>query len=136
MDCSPPFLSMGFSRQEHWSGLSYPLPGDLPQAGIEPVSLTYPALAGGFFAISVTWEGCKKYVCTHTYSLILSIELAWQQRHPSNKEYTQHSDLNAVLCQKRNQNSLEKLLFPGLGQDKQTMSLEHPVPQNQEVLKG
>ena len=34
-------LSMGFSRQEHWSGLPFPSPGDLPDAGIEPTS---PAL--------------------------------------------------------------------------------------------
>ena len=39
-------LSMGFSRQEHWSGLSFPSPGDLPDSGIETLS---PALAGGFF---------------------------------------------------------------------------------------
>ena len=39
-------LSMGFSRQEYWSGLSCPPPGNLPDPGIEPVS---PALAGGFF---------------------------------------------------------------------------------------
>ena len=39
-------LSMEFSRQEHWSGLPYLPPGDLPNAGIEPVSL---ALAGRFF---------------------------------------------------------------------------------------
>ena len=32
-------LSVGFSRQEHWSGLSCPLPGDLPNPGIEPMSL-------------------------------------------------------------------------------------------------
>ena len=35
-------LSMGFSRQEHWSGLPCPLPGDLPNPGVEPTS---PALA-------------------------------------------------------------------------------------------
>ena len=39
-------LSMGFPRQEYWSGLSFPPPGDLPTSGINPVS---PALAGGFF---------------------------------------------------------------------------------------
>ena len=39
-------LSMGFSRQEHWSGLPFPPQGDLPDPGIEPAS---PALAGGFF---------------------------------------------------------------------------------------
>ena len=38
---------MGFSRQEYWSGLPRPPPGDLPDPGIEPGSLTSPALAGG-----------------------------------------------------------------------------------------
>ena len=37
---------MGFSRQEHWSGLPFPPPGDLPNSGIE---LEFPALAGGCF---------------------------------------------------------------------------------------
>ena len=47
MDCShqaPP--SMEFSRQEYWSGLPFPSPGDLPDPGIKPTS---PALTGGFF---------------------------------------------------------------------------------------
>ena len=48
-------LSMGFSRQEHWIGLPLPSPGDLPDPGIEPVSLTSPALAGMFFTTSTTW---------------------------------------------------------------------------------
>ena len=45
--CQAP-LSMGFSRQEHWSGLPFPTPGDLPDPGIEPGS---PAstLAGPLF---------------------------------------------------------------------------------------
>ena len=42
-------LSMGFSRQEYWSGLPFPSAGDLRHPGIEPRSLTPPALAGGFF---------------------------------------------------------------------------------------
>ena len=42
-------LSMGFSRQEYWSGLSFPPPGDLPDPGIEPQTPATPALAGGFF---------------------------------------------------------------------------------------
>ena len=42
-------LSMGFSKQEYWSGLLCPPPGDLPDPGIESVSLMSPALAGGFF---------------------------------------------------------------------------------------
>ena len=45
-------LSMGFSRQEYWSGMSCPSPGDLHDPGIEPVSLRSPALAGGFFTTS------------------------------------------------------------------------------------
>ena len=51
-----PPLSMGFSREECWSGLPFPPPGDLPDPGIEPVSLMPPALAGGFFTTSITWE--------------------------------------------------------------------------------
>ena len=41
-------LSMGFSRQEYWSGLPCPPPGDILDPGIEPMSSTAPALAGGF----------------------------------------------------------------------------------------
>ena len=49
-------LSMGFSRQEHWSGLPCPHPGDLPDPETEPTSLESPVLAGGFFMTSVTLE--------------------------------------------------------------------------------
>ena len=49
-------LSMGFSRQQHWNGLPCPLIGDLPDPGIEVVSLLSPALAGRFFTTSATWE--------------------------------------------------------------------------------
>ena len=49
-------LSMGFARQEYWSRLLCPPPGDLPDPGIELVSLMSPALAGGFFTTSATWE--------------------------------------------------------------------------------
>ena len=53
--CQAP-LSMEFSRQEYWSGLPHPPPGDLPYSGIRPVSFTLPALASGFFTSSTTWE--------------------------------------------------------------------------------
>ena len=46
-------LSIGLCKQEYWSGLSFPSPGDLPEPGIEPSS---PALAGGFFTTSTIWE--------------------------------------------------------------------------------
>ena len=47
MDCvNQTPLSVGFSRQESWSGLPFPPPGDLPEPGAD---LESPALAGGFF---------------------------------------------------------------------------------------
>ena len=50
-------LFMGVSRQEYWSGLSVPPPGDLLDPGIGPASLTSPALAGKFFLPLVpSWE--------------------------------------------------------------------------------
>ena len=56
-DCSSQApLSMGFSRQEYWSELPCPPPGDLPNPGIKPVSLVSPELAGRFFATGTTWE--------------------------------------------------------------------------------
>ena len=42
-------LSMGFSRQEHWSGLPFPPPGDRPDPGTEPSAPVSPAFMGGFF---------------------------------------------------------------------------------------
>ena len=53
--CQSP-LSMGFSRQKYWSGLPCPSLGDLPDSGIEHVSLTARALTEGFFTTSATWE--------------------------------------------------------------------------------
>ena len=49
-------LSMGCSRQECWSGLPCPPPGDLPDPGIQPSSLLSPVLMGGFFTTLATWE--------------------------------------------------------------------------------
>ena len=46
--------SMGSVRQEYWSGLPFPTPGDLPEPGIEPTFLPSPALAGGLFTTSTT----------------------------------------------------------------------------------
>ena len=51
-------LSMGFFRQKYWSGLPCPPPGDLPDPGMETVSLLSPALAGGLFTTSTTREAC------------------------------------------------------------------------------
>ena len=56
-------LSMGFSRQEYWSGLPFPSPGDLPDPGIKPVSL---ALAGRLF----TTVPPGKPLCLHRRVLL------------------------------------------------------------------
>ena len=68
--CQPP-LSMGSSRQEYWSGLPYPSPGDLPNPGIKPESRTLPALVEGFFTTSATWEALFNY--KHQYSILTHI---------------------------------------------------------------
>ena len=76
-------LSMGFSRQEYWSGLTCPPPGDLSNPGIEPTSLMSPALAGRFFITPATWEAqvlvaqsclivCNSMNCSPPGSLELS----------------------------------------------------------------
>ena len=57
-------LSMGFPRQEYWSGLPCPPPGELPNPWIELLSLMSPALAGGFLTTSTTWEA---YVYLYIY---------------------------------------------------------------------
>ena len=60
---SQALLSMGFSRQEYWSGLSFPSPGDLHNPGIEPVSL---ALSGRFSTTEPA--GKSPYTHTHTHT--------------------------------------------------------------------
>ena len=55
-------LSVGFSRQEYWSGLPCPRPGDLSNPGMGHACITSPALAGGFFTTRTTW---KPYVCVY-----------------------------------------------------------------------
>ena len=68
-------LSIGFSRQEHWSGLPSPPPRDLPHPGIELTSLT-SALAGRFFTTSTTWE-----VQQHLQYLLI-FPLPWLLENP------------------------------------------------------
>ena len=51
-------LPMKFSRQEYWSGVPFPTLGNLPDPGIETVSLVPPELAGRFFTNCATWEAC------------------------------------------------------------------------------
>ena len=54
-------LSLEFSQ--YWNGLPFPTPEDLPVVGIKPVSLTSPALVGGFFITCTTWEAPHSALC-------------------------------------------------------------------------
>ena len=62
-------LSMGVFRQEYWSGLPCPPPGNLPDPEIELVSLMAPALAREFFTTSATWEA--QIIPSNTVAYIL-----------------------------------------------------------------
>ena len=64
--CQTP-LSMGFFRQEYWSRLPFPPPGDLIDPGTEPMSLASPALAGRFYTIA--------YSYSYTYSIHIHIPI-------------------------------------------------------------
>ena len=72
--CQVP-LSMVFSSQEYWSGLPFHPPGDLPNPETELMSLMSPALAGGFFTTSATWEARSrtKLLILFTNIYLLSI---------------------------------------------------------------
>ena len=60
-------LSMGFSRQEQWSGLPFLIPGDLPDSGIEPTSLASSALAGD--SLSLVPAG-KPFICYRSVQIV------------------------------------------------------------------
>ena len=83
-------LSMGFSRQEYWSGLLCPPPGGLPNPGIKHVSLMSPALAGRFFTTSTTQEAHNILYnllihCGFAYDLSLQVDflLFYSQVYPT-----------------------------------------------------
>ena len=79
--CQAP-LSMGFSRQEYWSGWPRPPPGALPHPGIKPESLILPALALRFFTTSTTWEGVI-YVIGRINSAFVSVPASQFFLHPA-----------------------------------------------------
>ena len=74
-------LSMGFPRQEYWSGLPFPPPRDLLDPGIEPLSLISPALAGGFFTteppgfLGATMLKIYTYVCGYLINVSHSVDV-------------------------------------------------------------
>ena len=63
--CQAPLFKW-FSRQEYWNELPFPTLGDLPDPGIEPMSLVSLTLAGRLFAITAIWEAPRE----HPYDLI------------------------------------------------------------------
>ena len=71
-------LSIGFSRQEYWSGLPCHSPGNLPSQGIEPASLMSPALAGRFFTTSATWEAPFKPWAVLSHSVVSDSATPWE----------------------------------------------------------
>ena len=123
---------MGFSRQEYWSGFPCPSSGDLPDAGIKSRSLTSPALAGGFFTTSATWEDqapwiqycllkLKTIIRSSYYILILQIRrLGFHNFETLSHCYTESKWQNSTLpsdswpsAQLRTRHSLLKILFSG-----------------------
>ena len=76
-------LSMRFSRQEYWSGLQCPPPGDLPNPGIKPTSLTSPALAGRFFTTSTTWKVHPlEWILPKRQKKLQVLEKMWKKGNP------------------------------------------------------
>ena len=89
-------LSLGFSRQQYWSGLSFPPPGDLPDQGIKPASLVSPALAGRFFTSSakaITSVGCLAEKWSTGYLTLLVGHLACEITNESS-----HQDMTSLMA--------------------------------------
>ena len=76
-DCSPPGSSVhGILRQEYWSELPRPPPGDLPNPGMEPMSLMSPTIVGWFFTTSALWSPPPHHSpCTVLYCLVFPTNL-------------------------------------------------------------
>ena len=77
-------LSMGFSRQEYWSGLPFPSPGDLPNPGIEPVSPASHALIGRFFTVWATGDKLSQtwWIRQHRFVVLQFCGLeVWRRSH-------------------------------------------------------
>ena len=88
---------MGFPRQEYWSGLPFPPPGDLPDPGIKPSTLTSPALAGRFFTTEPPEEPWFEWGPPQTWGANSSLSLeeqlptrGWETRHLIRSEFLFH----------------------------------------------
>ena len=65
--------SMGYSRQEYWSGLPCLPPKDLPGPGVKLMSLTSSAMVDGFFTTGSSWEGTFPHFCLICFSVVVFI---------------------------------------------------------------
>ena len=74
--CQAP-LSMIFFRQEYWSGLPYPPPGDPTDSGTQPASLLTPALADGFFTLAPPQSLALRTFSDTSAEISLQIEGGW-----------------------------------------------------------
>ena len=90
MDCSLPGSSVRGILQAS-SGLPFPSSGGLPNPGVEPAPLKFPALAGGFFTSSATWEAqaLKILVCNSKAKIIPELPSKGNQQNPP---------LNSIPC--------------------------------------
>ena len=87
-------LPTGFSRQECWSGLPYPTPGDLPNPGIEPTSPLSLALAGRFFTTSAVW---KAHILCQLSSVVQSCPTLCNPLHCSTPSFPVQHHLRSLL---------------------------------------
>ena len=86
MDCSPPgSLSRGFPRQEYWSGLPFPTPGDLPHRGIEPNSFPSPAQSDGCLPVCHLGSSVKGRVMVKSVFIVVVVTRRHMQDEATSK---------------------------------------------------
>ena len=86
-------LSMEFSRQEYWSGLPFPTPGDLPNPAIKLTSHVPPALAGGFFTTASPGTASGG-----TQTKPINKNTSYVRQHPSEPHSSEHANLDQAGC--------------------------------------
>ena len=76
-------LSMEFSREQYWSGLPWPSPGNFPNPGIKPTLclLCLRALVGDFFITSTTWEDCHNATLSKCQCMLYNISFKFWHFH-------------------------------------------------------
>ena len=91
---------MGFSRQEYQSGLPCQPPGDFPDPGIKPMCLMSPALMGGFFTTSVTWEA--PIAISGIHYIMITLNLLLHSVFKTHIHMYSHPSISVNPCRKQN----------------------------------